>query len=81
MARVRAAVLFGEARRRLAEALEGTTEVRVADGSFEAAVELALELARPEDVLLLSPACSSFDMFQSYEARGSRFAALARGEG
>ncbi|MFO8175035.1 MAG: UDP-N-acetylmuramoyl-L-alanine--D-glutamate ligase [Gemmatimonadota bacterium] len=78
---VRAAILYGEARHRLAEALQEATEVRVVGGSFEAAVDLAVELARPEDVILLSPACSSFDMFQSYEARGSRFAALARGEG
>jgi UDP-N-acetylmuramoylalanine--D-glutamate ligase len=50
------------------------------EGSFEEAVAVARELAVPGDVLLLSPACSSFDMFDDYEARGRRFAALARGE-
>jgi len=77
---VRHVVLYGEARKRMADALEGTAPLRVVSGSFEAAVDTAAELARPGDILLLSPACSSFDMFQNYEARGSRFAALARGD-
>lgn len=76
---VRGVVLYGQARIRMAEAMEGTVELGVVDGSFEAAVSRAVALAAPGDILLLSPACSSFDMFESYEARGSRFAALARG--
>ena len=77
---VRAAVLFGEARGRMASALEGSVPFSVMDGSFEDAVKVAREMARPGDILLLSPASSSFDMFESYVARGARFSALARGE-
>ena len=78
---VRGVVLYGEARQRMARALAGTPRLRVVDGSFEDAVAVARELAEPGDLVLLSPAASSFDMFENYEARGRRFAALARGEG
>ncbi len=78
---VRALVLYGEARGRMAEALAGGAELHLVEGGFDEAVETGASLARPGDLLLLSPACSSFDMFESYEARGRRFAALARGEG
>jgi UDP-N-acetylmuramoylalanine--D-glutamate ligase len=77
---VRAAVLYGEARGRMALALEGSVPLRVVDGSFEEAVSVAREISEEGDVLLLSPACSSFDMFESYVARGIRFSALARGK-
>jgi UDP-N-acetylmuramoylalanine--D-glutamate ligase len=77
---VRAAVVYGEARHRMAGALEGPTRLQLVDGTFDDAVSSARALAAPGDILLLSPACSSFDMFESYVARGNRFAALARGE-
>jgi len=77
---VRGLVLFGEARGRMAAALVGARNLQMVDGTFETAVAAARELARQGDLLLLSPACSSFDMFESYEARGRRFTALARGE-
>ena len=54
-----------------------TLEVaRAAD--LREAVERARTLARPGDVVLLSPACASFDMFSSYEERGDRFRDLVR---
>jgi UDP-N-acetylmuramoylalanine--D-glutamate ligase len=74
------AVLYGEARSRLAESLAHVVPTTTVDGSFEEAVSEARSDARPGDTILLSPACSSFDLFQSYEERGHRFAALARGE-
>ena len=77
---IRAVVLYGEARERLATALLGSTSLHIVDGSFDEAVATARELSEKGDILLLSPACSSFDMFENYVARGSRFSALARGE-
>jgi len=74
-------VLYGEARQRMATTLAGVGRLEVVDGTFEDAVSAARALAEPGDLILLSPACSSFDMFENYEARGRRFATLARGEG
>jgi UDP-N-acetylmuramoylalanine--D-glutamate ligase len=42
-------------------------------GSFEEVLAAARRLARPGDTVLLSPACSSYDMFRNYEERGTRF--------
>lgn len=73
----RAAVLIGEAADKIAAAIGDAVPVeRAAD--MPAAVRAAFELAQPGDAVLLSPACSSFDMFKSYADRGDRFAEAAR---
>ena len=59
-------------------ALEGRVALRRVPPAFEAVVAAARAEARPGDVVLLAPACSSFDMFSDYDERGRRFTALAR---
>jgi len=73
--KARAMVLLGEAADRMQAELEECVEiVRVA--SLEEALHEAANLARPGDSVLLSPACSSFDMFDNYEQRGTCFKTL-----
>ncbi len=74
----RVVVTFGASGTRLAEAVAGTVPVEAMGADFEAVIDHARGLAEPGDVVLLSPACSSFDMFDSYEDRGDRFTALVR---
>jgi UDP-N-acetylmuramoylalanine--D-glutamate ligase len=69
----RAVVLIGESADRMAAAVAGRVPVLRAD-SMSQAVRLAFETATDGDAVLLSPACSSFDMFRSYADRGDRFA-------
>ncbi|MGW8320927.1 MAG: UDP-N-acetylmuramoyl-L-alanine--D-glutamate ligase, partial [Thermodesulfobacteriota bacterium] len=56
----------------------GATEIETA-GGLEGALSQAWQAARPGEIILLSPACSSFDMFRDYEERGQRFKALVHG--
>jgi UDP-N-acetylmuramoylalanine--D-glutamate ligase len=70
--RATAVVAIGEARPLVHAALEGAVDVHDAV-SLEAAVDQAFALARPDGVVLLAPACSSFDMFRDYAERGRRF--------
>lgn len=72
---VKAAVLIGEDATVIEAAISGQTEVVIAD-SLNQAVELAAAHTLPGDTVLFSPACASFDMFESYEHRGNRFREL-----
>ena len=72
---VKMLVLMGEARFRLAKTLGNLTCTVVVD-DMEAAVPVALGAAAPGDVVLLSPACSSFDHYENYKARGDHFRSL-----
>jgi UDP-N-acetylmuramoylalanine--D-glutamate ligase len=76
VARVACAYLIGEAADELAEAL-ATEGVRFRhSGDLEGAVSEAFADAEPGDVVLLSPACASYDQFSNYEERGGRFREL-----
>ena len=70
--RVKLLVLIGEATRRMAGDLKDCVPIATA-GTLEEAVHLAFDEARAGDIVLLSPACSSFDMFRDYEERGDLF--------
>jgi UDP-N-acetylmuramoylalanine--D-glutamate ligase len=70
--RAKAVVAIGEARPLVREALAGFVPVHEA-GTFADAVEQAYALAKPSGVVLLAPACASFDMFRDYAERGTRF--------
>jgi len=65
-------ILLGEAREKIRQALEGTVPIEEASTMREA-VYLAVKLARRGESILLSPACTSFDMFQDFEHRGRVF--------
>ncbi|MFY9974634.1 MAG: UDP-N-acetylmuramoyl-L-alanine--D-glutamate ligase, partial [Chromatiaceae bacterium] len=73
----RAVVLIGRDTPRIAEVLEGVTEILRA-GDMDEAVALAAGAARPGDCVLLSPACASFDMFENFQHRGRVFAEAVR---
>jgi UDP-N-acetylmuramoylalanine--D-glutamate ligase len=74
---VKRLVLFGAAKEMMAKALGALTETVIVD-DMEAAVRDAHQHARPGDVVLLSPACSSFDMFRNYAERGRVFRSLVQ---
>jgi UDP-N-acetylmuramoylalanine--D-glutamate ligase len=76
--KVRAVVLIGRDAHTLETVFEGSTPTRRAS-TLEEAVEIAAQLARPGDTVLLSPACASLDMFRDYAHRGSVFAAAVQG--
>ncbi|NMP21663.1 UDP-N-acetylmuramoyl-L-alanine--D-glutamate ligase [Sulfobacillus harzensis] len=71
---VKAIVAIGEVKQQIAEAVGRYTHIPlVLEESFDQAVERASGLAQPGDVVLLSPAAASYDMFSNFEARGQRF--------
>ena len=71
--RLRGVVAIGEAAADVVAAFAGAAPTAVA-ASMDEAVARAAELARPGDVVLLSPACASFDWYRSYAQRGDDFA-------
>ena len=73
----KAVILYGRDATRIAAALGDATKCVFAD-SLEVAVMQASELARSSDVVMLSPACASFDMFTDYQQRGDHFISLVK---
>ncbi|MGH7560129.1 MAG: UDP-N-acetylmuramoyl-L-alanine--D-glutamate ligase [Gemmatimonadales bacterium] len=77
--RCRAVVAYGEAGPIVAADLSGPVPLEhVTSGDFEEVMSRARALARSGDAVLLSPACSSYDMFRNYEERGARFREIVR---
>lgn len=73
---VKCVILVGEASEEMERAFDGVAPTRRAGWSMEDAVAMARSMADPGDVVLLSPACASFDMFDNYEHRGEVFKSL-----
>jgi UDP-N-acetylmuramoylalanine--D-glutamate ligase len=75
----RMVVAYGEAAPLIEADLGGAVPLTRLGSSFDEVVDAARRLAQPGDVVLLSPACSSYDMFDNYEQRGQLFKQLAAG--
>ena len=82
--RAKAAILIGQTADKIATAIKSAEEdieqkvIIKLVSSLPEAVESAHKLSKYGDVVLLSPACASYDMFENYEHRGSKFAHLAK---
>jgi UDP-N-acetylmuramoylalanine--D-glutamate ligase len=74
---VKKIVAYGEAAPLITRDLSGLVPVEQGGIDFAEVVERARKSAMPGDAVLLSPACSSFDMFENYEQRGAEFKRLA----
>ncbi len=76
--KVKAAILIGSAASELSEFLSRLNVRFMLADSLEDAVSLSLSMASPGDVVLLSPACTSLDMFENYAERGEEFRRAVR---
>jgi len=65
-------ILLGEAAERMRDSLGGAADILMVR-NLEDAVRFSIDHARPGSEILFSPACSSFDMFSSFEERGKIF--------
>jgi UDP-N-acetylmuramoylalanine--D-glutamate ligase len=77
-ARAASVYLIGEAAGELAAALGGAGVTYVRAGTLDRAVQAAARDARPGDVVLLSPACASYDQYENFEERGEDFRRIVR---
>lgn len=73
ISKVKALVILGPNKDKLLEAFSGKIETIGLAEDMPAAIKLSQQLAEPGDTVLLAPACSSFDIFENFEARGRIF--------
>jgi len=76
---VKIAMLIGETKHKIYEAVKGTAVKILFPDTLEEAVKTAYSLSEPGDIVLLSPACASFDMFKDYVDRGNTFKRIVAG--
>lgn len=71
--KVRSVIAIGEAKPLIEEQLKGVVPELVTAGSMDEAVKMGKKSAERGEVVLLSPACSSFDMYKNFKQRGNEF--------
>jgi UDP-N-acetylmuramoylalanine--D-glutamate ligase len=76
--KVKAIICMGKDNQKIHDAFNGMVNTIVNTGSAEEAVQAAFHFAEKGDVVLLSPACASFDLFKNYEDRGNQFKRAVR---
>ncbi|HAP67246.1 MAG TPA: UDP-N-acetylmuramoyl-L-alanine--D-glutamate ligase, partial [Nitrospinae bacterium] len=76
--RVKFLILIGDAKKKIAKNLNGFKN-RIEADTLENAVKEGYKRAKSGDIVLLSPACASFDMFRDYEDRGEQFKEIVNG--
>ena len=76
--KVKAIICLGIDNTKLLETFKPISEIIVETESIDEAVKIASKIAEKKDNVLLSPACASFDLFESYEDRGNQFKQAVR---
>jgi UDP-N-acetylmuramoylalanine--D-glutamate ligase len=81
----KAAILLGQTAKKIAKAIPRLTAIKNQAkieivSSLKQAIELAQRVAEAGDVIVLSPACASYDMYENYQQRGDEFARLVKGQ-
>jgi UDP-N-acetylmuramoylalanine--D-glutamate ligase len=76
--KVKAIICLGTDNKKIHEAFQNDVQLIMNTGSAEEAVKTAFHFANKGDVVLLSPACASFDLFRNYEDRGTQFKQAVR---
>jgi UDP-N-acetylmuramoylalanine--D-glutamate ligase len=71
--KVKVLICLGKDNSKLFDAFDGVVRVICETQNMKETIDLAYKVARPGDVVLLSPACASFDLFKNYEDRGNQF--------
>jgi UDP-N-acetylmuramoylalanine--D-glutamate ligase len=76
--KVKAIICLGTDNQKIIEAFSGVVETIIEASSAMDAVGFGYQLATKDEIVLLSPACASFDLFENYEDRGNQFKTAVR---
>ncbi|MFN9799073.1 MAG: glutamate ligase domain-containing protein, partial [Bacteroidota bacterium] len=76
--KVKAIICMTKDSSKIRNAFGGVVDTLVDTGGADQAVRVAYDLGREGDIVLLSPACASFDLFENYEDRGRQFKSAVR---